>query len=66
MAPPGTDFIMVYMPSPPELDESVVVGNNKKTKEETRRRQSKISCLRLQVDSCAVLMMSRLIRFRIG
>lgn len=22
MAPPGTDFIMVYMPSPPELDES--------------------------------------------
>lgn len=22
MAPPGTDFIIVYMPSPPELDES--------------------------------------------
>ena len=22
MAPPGTDFIIVYIPSPPELDES--------------------------------------------
>ena len=26
MAPPGTGFIMVYMPSPPELEESVSVN----------------------------------------
>ena len=47
MAPPGTDFIMVYMPSPPELEESINVCrafclfDDEKIREREKKRYKK-------------------------
>ena len=45
MAPPGTDFIIVYMPSPPELDESgLMTIENKNNHTSTSVNQCSLMC----------------------